>query len=127
MRFNAILTSFVALIATNVAADRMEAATQCWRTKCYSDNSVFFVTNTSTTWAINANDGCHRTDMIPEMSICIDWNRGRAHYWYGGAKKAQKYCMLRGDKPVTYLGCNADRCEKSIWNQAECQWDTDAS
>ncbi|OIW26930.1 hypothetical protein CONLIGDRAFT_647062 [Coniochaeta ligniaria NRRL 30616] len=127
MHFAAILTSIVALLTTNVAADHMMAATRCWGKKCYSDHSVFFVANTTEWWAINANDGCKRTEMVPRMSICIDWAAGRAHYWHGSALRSQKYCLLRDSAPENYLGCDADRCEKSTWTQAECRWNTDAS
>jgi hypothetical protein len=123
MHFSTLVSTLATLLATNVAADRMEAATHCHGTKCDADQSIFVVTKTNSTWAINANGGCRRTAMIPDMSICVDWVEARAHYWFKEHKRAEKFCIRRGEiKP--YLGCHADRCEKSVWEQVECEWDT---
>lgn len=73
------------MLTTYITADRIDATPHCPGKKCHgkkcrSDNSVN--TNTSTTEPINANNGCPCTEMIADMSIYIDWDAGRAHYWY---------------------------------------------
>ncbi|KAB5549988.1 hypothetical protein GE09DRAFT_191605 [Coniochaeta sp. 2T2.1] len=114
----------------SILSDSLEIWERCGK-KCHRDYSIFTqynqTTGKTTAWGFDANDGCRRVGNVPYMSICIDWKRNRAHYYYGHHSGAQRRCLKQDDlTKEVYLGCDHTWCDHVFWKEIECVWDTSA-
>ncbi|KAK4035146.1 hypothetical protein C8A01DRAFT_38418 [Parachaetomium inaequale] len=117
MRFE-FVTALLAALATTSMADRMTVNTQCpceWCGSCDSRDATFFTEHGS--YGVNANTGCRGTKVPGMTELCVDWERGRAHFYYRGQNKR---CLLQKSKTVS--SCIADHCHRTEWEEARCSW-----
>ncbi|KAM5352991.1 hypothetical protein ACJ41O_005713 [Fusarium nematophilum] len=113
MRFDIVAT--LAALASGAVADRMEVFTECGVGQCSSSNAFFYTDYGS--YRVNANTGCRGTGVPGMVEFCVDWDRRRAHFRYGGQGKR---CLLQ--RSETAYGCQYDACWKTTWEEVSCGW-----
>ncbi|KAL2258440.1 hypothetical protein VTK26DRAFT_8260 [Humicola hyalothermophila] len=115
------LSTLLSLIplAGFAAADYMTVTTHCFPTSCNTVDGRWH--SAYGTYFINASDGCHDPQYVPDMTeICIDWARGRAHFYFRGQNKR----CLRMDSYEWDESCYSPQysCYQSRWNEVPCTW-----
>lgn len=118
MQLHMLLLAGLALATASSAADSLVTTTACPSVGACDSRGVF--TTKYGKYSIDANKSC-RTPPVPAMTrLCMDWGKGRAHFYF---KNQGKRCMKKGpDRDVGPCGDSSKKCSRQTWDEVSCTW-----
>jgi hypothetical protein len=100
-------------------ADKLIVSQYCFTLAC--TNSGTWHTNYGTHYFIDADDGCRDTDVPAMYQLCMDYSKGRGHFFFEGQGKR---CLKETSNDWAH--CSDDfqfaTCTTIYYDEVPCTW-----